>query len=166
MSCLLPTVSDCQRPYSPPELTDTVIGRGMDFPDVTLVLQVGLPADADAYTHRVGRTARAGKDGRSVILLTEAESFYLKINPQFPIRPYSQTQALPDLTSSDVVSHALQNTDADSKRKAYSAYMGFMKGFLNKLRLNSEGLVQMANSFALAGMQCDEVPEMEKKTIG
>lgn len=64
-----------------------VIGRGMDFPDVSLVLQVGLPADADSYTHRVGRTARAGKDGRAIILLTQDETFFLKLNRQFPIQP-------------------------------------------------------------------------------
>ena len=61
----------------------------MDFPDVSLVLQVGLPADADAYTHRVGRTARAGKDGRAANLLTQTESFFLSVNRQFPIKPRS-----------------------------------------------------------------------------
>ncbi len=68
-------------------INETVIGRGMDFPDVSLVLQVGLPADADSYTHRVGRTARAGKDGRAIILLTQGETFFLKVNRQFPILP-------------------------------------------------------------------------------
>ena len=139
----------------------------MDFPDVSLVAQVGLPADADAYTHRVGRTARAGKDGRSVIILTEAESFYLKVNPQFPIKPYpASSSILASLGTESPVTTALQSADPKSKQKAYSAYLGFMKGFMNKLKLTPAALVQMANRFALEGMLCDEIPEMEKKTIG
>ena len=146
--------------------TLAVIGRGMDFPDVSLVLQVGLPTDADAYTHRVGRTARAGKDGRAIILLTEMEQFYLKVNPQFPIKPYPEAQPLTDSSSAVAVNNALSDVDPDAKRKAYSAYLGFMKGFLNKLRLQPEGLVAMANTFAVEGMLCEQVPPMEKKTIG
>lgn len=145
-----------------------VIGRGMDFPDVSLVVQLGLPSDADAYTHRVGRTARAGKDGRAVILLTEAESFYLKVNPQFPIQPYpasSKIRELVDSTDLPIVK-ALLSADPEAKQKAYSAYLGFMKTFMNKMKLNPAGLVQMANQFALEGMLCDEVPKLEKKTVG
>jgi len=139
----------------------------MDFPDVSLVLQVGLPADADAYTHRVGRTARAGKDGRAILLLTEAESFYLKVNRHFPINPYpASDKIVNDTSSSRKISDALQKIDSKTKRKAYSAYLGFMKVFLNKMQLNTAELVQMANVFALKGMESGEVPEMEKKTIG
>merc|ERR1712003_577957 len=37
--------------------------RGMDYPDVSFVLQVGL-TDRSQYIHRLGRTARAGKSGK------------------------------------------------------------------------------------------------------
>ncbi|KAL8820046.1 MAG: hypothetical protein Q9223_001652 [Gallowayella weberi] len=144
-----------------------VIGRGLDFPNVTLVVQAGLPSDADAYTHRVGRTARAGKDGRAVILLTEAESFYLRANPQFPIKPYpAAPRILASLDSSLPIIAAMQSVDPVAKEKAYSAYLGFMKTYMNKLRLDPAGLVQMANQFALEAMYCDEVPRLEKKTVG
>ena len=145
-----------------------VIGRGMDFPDVSLVLQVGLPLDADAYTHRVGRTARAGKDGRAVILLTETESFYLRDNRQFPIKSYPASAEVLGLAedTAPVVTDALRNTEADSKRKAYSAYMGFMKGFCKKMQISPPGLVEMCNRFAVEGMLSGEVPTMEKRTIG
>lgn len=139
----------------------------MDFPDVSLVLQVGLPLDADSYTHRVGRTARAGKDGRAIILLTEDESFFLRVNRQFPIHPYpSSNNVLNDASSAEGMASALRSVDPKSKQKAYSAYLGFMKGFLNKLQLNPTDLVRQANDFALMGMQSGEVPEMEKKTVG
>ncbi|KAL9069238.1 MAG: hypothetical protein Q9161_005645 [Pseudevernia consocians] len=144
-----------------------VIGRGMDFPDVTLVLQVGLPADANSYTHRVGRTARAGKDGRAVLLLTQAESFFLKVNRQFPINAYpASDKILNDSSSRSQIFNVLQSIHPKSKQKAYSAYLGFMKVFLSKMQIDATELVRMANIFAMEGMRCSEVPEMEKKTIG
>lgn len=139
----------------------------MDFPDVTLVLQVGLPADADSYTHRVGRTARAGKDGRAILLLTQAESFFLQVNRQFPIKPYPASgKVLNDATSRSQIFNVLQSVESKSKQKAYSAYLGFMKVFLNRMQIDATELVRMANAFAIEGLQCDEIPEMEKKTIG
>lgn len=53
--------------------TSDVTARGMDFPNVTHVIQVGQPSSRDTYIHRVGRTGRAGKEGESWIILTELE---------------------------------------------------------------------------------------------
>lgn len=46
-----------------------VAARGMDFPNVKEVLQIGVPTELSNYVHRIGRTARSGKEGRSVIFL-------------------------------------------------------------------------------------------------
>lgn len=45
-----------------------VAARGIDVPDIAVVIQIDLPMDADSYTHRCGRTGRAGKKGRSLML--------------------------------------------------------------------------------------------------
>eukprot|EP00605_Chrysophyceae_sp_TOSAG23-4_P001864 GSChrysophyteH1.ASY1.ANO1.2056.1 assembled CDS len=50
-----------------------VSARGLDYPDVTFVLQVGL-TDREQYIHRLGRTARAGKSGHE--LRRSAEQAY------------------------------------------------------------------------------------------
>jgi ATP-dependent RNA helicase DDX49/DBP8 len=47
--------------------------RGLDIPTVQVVLNYELPADAADYVHRVGRTARAGRGGLSVSLVTERD---------------------------------------------------------------------------------------------
>jgi ATP-dependent RNA helicase MSS116, mitochondrial len=140
-----------------------VIGRGMDFPNVTSVIQVGLPMNGEQYVHRVGRTARVDKDGRAVILLTEAESFFLAANRNLPIQPYVHKI---DTKDNVATSEAMAKIDEKTKQKAYSAYLGFMKGFMNKLRVRPEGLVAMANELAIKGLKCPEPPPMEKKTIG
>jgi len=46
-----------------------VAARGLDFPEVELVIQVEPPNQVESYIHRAGRTGRAGRSGTSVVLL-------------------------------------------------------------------------------------------------
>ncbi|KAH7350458.1 P-loop containing nucleoside triphosphate hydrolase protein [Pyrenochaeta sp. MPI-SDFR-AT-0127] len=55
-----------------------VTARGMDFPNVTHVIQVGLPRERDSYIHRLGRTGRAGKEGEGWLFLTPFEKQELR----------------------------------------------------------------------------------------
>lgn len=50
-----------------------VAARGLDFPDVDLVIQCDLPNDWEQYLHRSGRTARAGRAGMALLMLTPRE---------------------------------------------------------------------------------------------
>ncbi len=50
--------------------TTDVAARGLDIPEVDLVLQCSPPRDIEAYVHRSGRTGRAGKSGISICLFT------------------------------------------------------------------------------------------------
>ncbi|CAM0953641.1 unnamed protein product [Alopecurus aequalis] len=47
-----------------------VAGRGIDVPDVAHVINYEMPGSIDAYTHRIGRTGRAGKKGQATSFLT------------------------------------------------------------------------------------------------
>lgn len=51
-----------------------VAARGLDVPDVAMVVQYQLPPTADTYIHRAGRTARAGAEGVCVSLVVPGES--------------------------------------------------------------------------------------------
>ena len=50
-----------------------VAARGIDVDDVTHVINYQLPDDVETYTHRSGRTGRAGKTGTSIVIITKSE---------------------------------------------------------------------------------------------
>ncbi len=56
-----------------------VAARGLDLPDVSHVIQYDPPADVRDYIHRIGRTARLGKDGFAYCFLLPSEVEYLDL---------------------------------------------------------------------------------------
>lgn len=54
-----------------------VAARGLDVEDLPAVINYDLPRDPEVYVHRIGRTARAGKEGLAVSLLNEKERYKL-----------------------------------------------------------------------------------------
>lgn len=54
-----------------------VAARGLDIDDVTHIINVHPPVDADAYLHRAGRTGRMGKKGEVITLVTYPELFII-----------------------------------------------------------------------------------------
>ena len=50
-----------------------VSARGLDYPDISLVVQMGAPSSDQDYIHRIGRTGRAGQVGRSLLVLLPFE---------------------------------------------------------------------------------------------
>ena len=55
-----------------------VAARGIDVNDLTHVVNFSLPQSPESYTHRIGRTARAGKKGIAITLLTPSDKRKLK----------------------------------------------------------------------------------------
>ena len=55
-----------------------VAARGLDVDDLTHVINYGLPDDTESYTHRSGRTGRAGKKGTSIAIINLREKGKLR----------------------------------------------------------------------------------------
>ena len=66
-----------QRPLQLLVATD-VAARGLDVNDLTHVINYGLPDDTESYTHRSGRTGRAGKTGISIAIINLREKGRMK----------------------------------------------------------------------------------------
>lgn len=54
--------------------TSDISARGMDYPDVDVVVQYGLPNRPELYLHRIGRTGRAGSTGHAILVPMPFES--------------------------------------------------------------------------------------------
>ncbi|WFD26217.1 RNA helicase [Malassezia nana] len=76
-------------------LCTDVAARGLDLPDVDVVVQYDPPSDPKVFNHRSGRTARAGKTGRAIVMLhagrEEGYVEFLQIK-QLPLQPYRYVQ--------------------------------------------------------------------------
>ncbi|KAL4152205.1 hypothetical protein PRNP1_009139 [Phytophthora ramorum] len=143
-----------------------VSARGVDYPDVSLVLQVGL-TDRDQYIHRLGRTARAGMEGRGVLVLADFEKALLRDladlplteleqHPQLDKQNYRTTRALAKLGTGSQLEQ--------SAEKAYAAFLGFYNSNLKKLGMSKTDLVETGALYSqLIGL--DEVPMLQKKTL-
>ncbi|KAJ1631281.1 P-loop containing nucleoside triphosphate hydrolase protein [Pavlovales sp. CCMP2436] len=136
--------------------TSDVSARGVDYPDVSLVLQLGAASTKEQYVHRTGRSARAGKNGLAVLLLCDYESPFLNEIVPLGVTP---------LTSADSVwsspndfrclAEALKRTMADSDGEsnaalAYTSWLGYYRGKCKEFGWDSEELVTKANMFALS----------------
>jgi len=71
-------------------VTTDVTARGLHINDLDLVVNYDLPADPEAYVHRIGRTARAGKKGKAITLVCERYVYGLEaieslINMKIPV---------------------------------------------------------------------------------
>lgn len=59
-------------------LSTDLAARGLDIPELTHVIHFDLPADADTYVHRAGRTGRIGNAGSVLSIITPEQEFVLK----------------------------------------------------------------------------------------
>eukprot|EP00887_Chlorella_sp_A99_P001294 scaffold14.g1294.t1 len=143
-----------------------VSARGVDYPDISLVLQIGLPSSREQYIHRLGRTARAGKAGQGLLLLTPEEQHFLATLQGLPVAPCDGADGggLP-ITAADraAVAAALRRVDVKVAEMAYVAWLGFYNSA--RMGWSKPELVARANGFA-AVMGLPQPPAMMKKTIG
>jgi ATP-dependent RNA helicase DeaD len=90
-----------------------VAARGLDVDRVDLVINYELPLDAESYVHRIGRTARAGREGVAISLVSSRERTRL-INLQRKLgRSVSESRAP---TEADVRKRELLELEADLVR--------------------------------------------------
>ena len=144
-----------------------VSARGMDYPDVTFVLQVGL-TDREQYIHRLGRTARAGKSGSGMIILAPYEERTMRRDlNDMPLVNYVPIISTAVQSSVD---NALGKVNGDpsikqAAQQAYGAWLGYYNGNTKKCGFNKLQLVEEANKMAMYfGLR--EQPTLQKKTVG
>jgi len=145
-----------------------VTARGMDYPDVTYVLQVGL-TDRSQYIHRLGRTARAGKDGKGGLLLADYEKDYM-VKRELSDMPLELTPIPDTVKSSIAASQGIRNVSKIqglqlSAEQAYRAWLGYYNGHLKKVKWDKRTLVCQGNMWGKE-IGLKDQPSLQKRTIG
>uniref|UniRef100_A0A6M2EQW8 ATP-dependent RNA helicase n=1 Tax=Populus davidiana TaxID=266767 RepID=A0A6M2EQW8_9ROSI len=143
-------------------VTSDVSARGVDYPDVTLVMQVGLPASREQYIHRLGRTGRKGKEGEGILLLAPWEEFFLSTVKDLPLTKAPMPSIDPDTKKK--VERALSQLDMNSKQAAYQAWLGYYNS-QKKVGNDKYRLVELANEFSRS-MGLDTPPAIPKLVLG
>ncbi|KAI5432382.1 DEAD-box ATP-dependent RNA helicase 31, variant 2 [Lathyrus oleraceus] len=143
-------------------VTSDVSAREVDYPDVTLVVQVGLPADREQYIHRLGRTGRRGKEGQGILLLAPWEEFFLATAKDLPIGKAPVPSVDPDTKKK--VERALSNVEMKNKEAAYQAWLGYYNSN-KKVGKDKYRLVELANEFSRC-MGLDSPPAIPKLVLG
>ncbi len=76
-------------------VTTDILSRGIDIDDIAMVINYDVPRDAEDYVHRIGRTARADRDGRAVTFVSPDDIRYFQQIERFLEREITKN-ALPD----------------------------------------------------------------------
>ncbi|CAG9580358.1 putative ATP-dependent RNA helicase [Leishmania major strain Friedlin] len=147
-----------------------VAARGLDIPHVSWILQYDPPLDPTEYIHRIGRTARAGTVGSSLLFLTPEEAPFVRYLANYGIHmeKYPMPEKLPRIQ--EKLEHVLQLDEvvAKSAVTAFRAHVGayqshILKETFDVHRLDLEAL---SKAFALTAVPHVTLPrntEEEKR---
>ncbi|CBI34707.3 hypothetical protein VitviT2T_002018 [Vitis vinifera] len=125
-------------------ITSDVSARGINYPDVTLVIQMGIPSDREQYIHRLGRTGREGKEGEGILLVAPWEEYFLDEIKDLPIEKFPLPLLDPDLKLK--VGASMDKIDTSVKEAAYHAWLGYYNSIRETGR-DKTTLVELANQF-------------------
>uniref|UniRef100_A0A1A9VBZ0 ATP-dependent RNA helicase n=1 Tax=Glossina austeni TaxID=7395 RepID=A0A1A9VBZ0_GLOAU len=91
-------------------LATDVVGRGIDVPEIDLVVQYSPPQKTADFVHRVGRTARAGCSGRAVLFLAPSEVQFVRYleNKRIRISQLEMDTYLKGLNEADRMANTVQ----------------------------------------------------------
>ncbi|KAJ0266076.1 DEAD-box ATP-dependent RNA helicase 26 [Hirschfeldia incana] len=143
-------------------VTSDVSARGVDYPDVSLVVQMGLPSDREQYIHRLGRTGRKGKEGEGVLMLAPWEEYFLSSVKDLPINKTPLPPIDPEAVKK--VQRGLNQVEMKNKEAAYQAWLGYYKS-QKMIARDTTRLVELANEFSRS-MGLDMPPAIPKNVLG
>jgi len=142
--------------------TTDVAARGLDFPDVTWVIQYDPPQHPDQFVHRIGRTARMGKSGSALVYLTTEEETYVEFlrHRGIPIEFLEPYPMVEDVTPAIVDQ---SKREREVHEKAQLAFVSFIRAYKEHLcnyifRLKKLDLGNAANGFGL--LTLPRMPEL------
>ncbi|KAF2465593.1 DEAD-domain-containing protein [Lindgomyces ingoldianus] len=152
-----------------------VTARGMDFPNVTHVIQVGLPRDRDIYIHRLGRTGRAGKEGEGWLFLSPLEKHEVRrrlhklpLVHDNTLEAAAVDMAVEEQEISEDVAKIIEEV-AEVHKRVYPEHLdNAFRGLFGSFQWYSDkqGLLEAANRLAQHGWGMEQPPNPPSSMFG
>lgn len=144
-----------------------VTARGLDFPNVTHVIQVGAPTDREQYIHRIGRTGRAEKDGEGWLILPQSDVSKARSElGGLPLKPTTLKTSEFDFTSgaeldsvTAKVTEAVANLPYDILDVAYMSLWGQFEP------RSAQAKADELREWFVDAMKKDDTPSMSASTV-
>ncbi|KAK4750158.1 hypothetical protein SAY87_027607 [Trapa incisa] len=109
-------------------LCTDVAARGLDIPGVDCIVQYDPPQDPNVFVHRVGRTARMGRQGNAIVFLCPKEEAYvefLRIR-RVPLQEMNFSDDVPDVVPQI---RSAARKDRDVMEKGIRAFVSFIRAY-------------------------------------
>eukprot|EP00977_Amphora_coffeiformis_P007817 scaffold1717_cov169-Amphora_coffeaeformis.AAC.12 len=156
--------------------TSDVSARGVDYPNVSHVIQFGIPESREQYIHRLGRTGRGGTEGKGWLVLSDWESLFLNELKGLDIPVNKELHQIIESPMSTETAEMLtpvvkrigtgDKVLTKSAQGAYQAFLGYYKGQMKRMKMRRlEDLVHAANEFS-AMMGLHEPPKLSAQMVG
>ncbi|KAL6565285.1 DEAD-box ATP-dependent RNA helicase 18 [Orobanche gracilis] len=109
-------------------LCTDVAARGLDIPGVDCVVQYDTPQDPNVFIHRVGRTARMGRQGSAIVFLMPKEEDYVGF---LSIRkvPLKERTCLDDVSDVVPLIRSAAREDRDIMEKGVTAFLSYIRAY-------------------------------------
>ncbi|KAK2355123.1 DEAD-box ATP-dependent RNA helicase [Trifolium repens] len=133
---------------------------GTSYPDVTLVIHVGIPSDREQYIHRLGRTGREGKEGNSILLIAPWEEYFINEIKDIPLEKFPLPDL--DLQAQLKIGQSMAKIDNDIKEAAYHAWLGYYNSIM-EIGREKTTVAELANRFS-ESIGLERPPSLFRKT--
>ena len=97
-----------------------ILSRGIDIDDITMVINYDVPHDAEDYVHRIGRTARADRDGIAITLVSDDDIYNFQQIENFLEKEIEKVSLPEDIGKGPEyksINKSRKNTSAKTRRK-------------------------------------------------
>ncbi|KXS99257.1 hypothetical protein AC578_6184 [Pseudocercospora eumusae] len=151
-------------------LTTDVLARGIDIPDIDLVIQLDPPKQPKDFIHRCGRSGRAGKRGMAITFLSEgAEEDYIRyLSLQGTIlEPYPDPPSIPAETAAETITkiRTLLTTKRELHDRSQKAFVSWLQAYTKTLPTDIFSIRKLnwpetAKSWAL--LRWPKMPELKR----
>ncbi|VDM00039.1 unnamed protein product [Schistocephalus solidus] len=120
-------------------ITTNVAARGLDIPDVELVIQCAPPSSAEDYIHRSGRTGRAGRNGISVCFYSMRQRQQLNYIENGTGIHFRRISAPSPTDIVEVWTRELSESFAKLPESTWSVFLPAARNIVRALKSNTEG---------------------------